>query len=129
MKALLPVLVTIVGCGPPSGGYADDVPDAEGIDAHDCRGDVRILAPVANLHYDAGLEVYIDENESYGDLEQWITDSHGQYYTYTDSSSVTDTNGTIHERFHYDLAPSEHYTLTVIHCYETQTISFFTSTP
>lgn len=128
MKAMLLVLVAAVGCGPSSGDGTDDVrisPDGRVL----CVGHVQILAPVANLHYDAGLEVYIDESEAY-DFQQAMYDSDGLFYGYTDQSSVTDPMSfTTHHRFHYDLAPSKGYTLTVSHCEETQSVSFFTSAP
>lgn len=117
------------GCGP---HYEDDiaVPLSDAKDKDCYIGNFRIVAPVANLHYAPSMEVYIDTFELSGDPVLTMVDDHGQSYLWTNNSFGPDpTLSGTRERYHYDLAPSERYTLTATHCRGTQTVTFFTSPP
>lgn len=117
----------VVGCTP---RYEDDIyiPVADAYDQACSIGTFRIVAPVADLHYAAAMEVYIDTFELAGDPVLTMVDSHGHPYMWTNSSYGPDpTLSGTRERYHYDLAPSERYTLTASHCRGTQSVTFFTS--
>ena len=123
MRSLV-LSVILVGCLP----HAEDdlVPTP---DAAQCGiGNFRIVAPVPNLHYAPSLEVYIDEFEITGDPVLSMIDGQGQSYLWTEDAFMPDpVSGGTHGRWHYDLAPSERYTLTASHCRGTETVTFFTS--
>lgn len=131
MRLVLLAAVLASACAPPA---EDDVvplePDAAVGTSCDLGG-FEIAAPRPDLHYAPSMVVYVDESELQGELTLTMTDNLGNAYAWTsdDSEPYPGDAGTWWSRdsFHYDLAPSRRYTLTVSHCQHSQTVTFFTS--
>jgi len=94
-----------------------------------CVGAFHVVAPVADLHYDKSLDVYVDESEEQGELTLTMTDDLGTTYSESFHEYGPDPDGMYwsRDRFHYELAGNHRYELRVSNCYDTETITFFTS--
>lgn len=124
------LLVAVAACDrytiPTPDGGGRPIPDAY----TSCDiGSFLIVAPKADLHYDASMDVIVDESELQYELQLTMTDDLGQAYKYTADSSAPNPDGTFwnRDRFHYDLAAGHRYDLTVSHCQQSQTVTFFTT--
>lgn len=125
--------VAVSACAPgPTGdpipndaGGRDPLPDAY----ISCVGAFDVVAPRADLHYDKSLDVYVDESELQGLLELTMTDDVGAVYTWQTETFGPDPDGQYsdRDRYHYELAASHRYQLTVSGCGPIQMITFFTS--
>lgn len=120
------LLVLVAGCWAPT-SHDTAVPDAACGDI----GAFEIAAPRPELHYAPSLDVYVDEIELWAELTLVITDELGAPYAWTSDSSEPYPSGAgmwwRRDGFHYDLAASHRYTLTVSHCTTRQSVEFFTS--
>jgi hypothetical protein len=136
LRLIAPVLL-LVACDPGSppgagGGFSGGVgrlPDAY----LGCFGAFQVVAPVADLHYVASMDVIVDETELRYELKLTMVDDQGTAYQYTTDSSDPDPDGMYwnRDKFHYELAASHRYDLTVAACDNgqpgSQTVTFFTS--
>jgi hypothetical protein len=130
LRLIAPVLL-LVACDPGSppgaggGGGGGRYPDAY----VGCIGAFQIVAPNEGLHYAASMDVIVDESELQYELTLTMTDDLGTAYKYTADSSEPNPDGTYwsRDKFHYELAASHRYDLTVSHCDQSQTVTFFTS--
>lgn len=128
LRLALPLLA-IVACDwtePDTAGPAGrPVPDAY----VGCVGAFQISAPKANLHYAASMDVIVDESEAQGDLTLTMIDDAGTSYAWTTESFGPDPDGTFwsRDKYTYELAAGHRYDLTVSHCDQSQTVTFFTS--
>ena len=92
-------------------------------------GTFRIVAPVAGQHYDPAVHVYIDEAELQGELTLVMLDDNGTAYNFTSDTYGPDPKDSFLtlDDYQYALAPGHRYELTVSHCDDSQTVTFFTS--
>ena len=129
MLRFAPIAMMMAACAPPDPGPTTQTPGVLPDAFVACVGAFQVVAPVADLHYDKSLDVYIDESEAQGDLQVTMIDDRGTSYTYTDLTFGTDPDGMYwsRDRYHFELAASHRYDLTVRHCDTSQTITFFTS--
>jgi hypothetical protein len=119
---LLPLLLVVVGCAT---NPNDNPPEGAACDI----GQFEIAAPREGLHYAPSLDVYVNETELWAELTLTMTDESGHTFSWTDDGSQPnpDSQWWNLDNFHYDLAPSSRYVLTVGHCNSNQTVTFFTS--
>ncbi len=128
MRCMLLPLLVVAACGSPVVEDHHAPPLEAG-----CSdiGAFEIAAPRPDLHYAPSLDVYVDESELQGELSLTMVDDLGNPYEWTTDSTAPYPGdaGTWwnQDKFHYDLAPSHRYTLTVSHCATIQTVVFFTS--
>lgn len=128
LRLILPVLV-LAACDwtePDTAGPGSrPIPDAY----MGCIGAFQIMAPKADLHYAASMDVIVDESELQYELSLTMIDDAGTAYKYTADSSEPNPDGTFwnRDKFHYELAAGHRYDLTVSHCDQSQTVTFFTS--
>ena len=101
-------------------------------DAPTCDiGAFAIAAPRDGLHYDKSLDVLVDESELWAELTVVIGDDIGDtFLPKADSTAPYPGDAGSwwnRDTFHFELASSTRYTLTVSHCTQKQTVTFFTS--
>jgi hypothetical protein len=131
MKTLVLALVA-AACGP---RIEDDIalPPPDSGDEACGIGAFDIGAPRAGLRYAPSLDVEVYESELQGALSLSIHDDGGTSYPLLSQqfgANPTDAGAWWSlDRFHYELAPSQHYTLKVRHCEQIETVSFFTRSP
>jgi len=135
MRCLILPVVLLAACAPRN---EDDVVPPRGDPDAGCHGGIgafEIAAPQPELHYAPTMDVVIDETELQGSLTLTMIDDLGNSYQYTsDTYAQYPTDGSIwwdQDKYHYELAPSHRYTLTVspqiCSPYQPQTVEFFTS--
>jgi hypothetical protein len=120
--------LSLAGCGEtsPHRGY---IPDP---DASTCGiGAFQIAAPKPDLHYAPNVVVYVDETELWAELTLDMTDDLGTTYAWnSDGTEPYPGDAAIwwnRDSFSYQLPPSRRMTLTVSHCQDAQSVTFFTS--
>jgi hypothetical protein len=136
MRRFVMLAILLAACAPHG---EDDVspghPDPDAAETG-CVGAFQIVAPVADLHYAATMDVVIDSSEidTYYQMNLTMVDDVGNSYAPTDHASganPTDAGSWwAQDKWRYQLQPSHRYTLTVTHCdltYQTESVTFFTS--
>jgi hypothetical protein len=132
MHRFVLLVIAIVGCAPQAEDDVRPTPIPDFDAAVPCGiGGFEIAAPRADLHYAPSMDVYLDESELLGQLSLAMTDDLSNPYQWTNESSSPYPGDAgpwwSRDKFHYELAPSHRYTLTVSHCELNQSVTFFTS--
>jgi hypothetical protein len=118
----------LAGCG----GMQTDPSPMGDPDAPSCDiGAYDVAVPREGIHYDKSLDAIVDESELLGSLTLTIGDDGGDTFLPTANSTAPYPRDAGYwwnlDRFHFELAASTRYTLTVSHCTKSQRVSFFTS--
>jgi hypothetical protein len=127
MRSVL-IALLLVGCAPTTEDDLYIPPDS----TISCDiGAFEIAAPREALHYVPSMDVVIDESELWASLSLQMVDELSNSYQWTaDTTSPYPADAGSwwnRDTFHYELAPNHRYTLTVSHCTNIQTVTFFTS--
>jgi len=128
MRSVLFALL-LVGCARTTEDDLYVPPDDSGVSCD--IGAFEIAAPREGLHYVPSMDVVIDETELWASLSLEMIDDLSNSYQWTaDTTSAYPADAGSwwnRDTFHYELAAGHRYTLTVSHCHNIQTVTFFTS--
>jgi len=133
LRIMFAVVLPLAACDwtqPDTGGR----PPMGDPDAPTCStgiGAYEIAAPREGIHYDKSLDVLVNESELWASLTLKIVDGIGDSYIPISDSSAPypkDAGSWWNlDTFHFELVANTRYTLTVSHCTDSQTVTFFTS--